>query len=253
MKTTTLILDDDPEARRRLRTQLEREPDLEVLAGPVNGEPPAKLLRRVNPDLILTETQVGGTDGFELLRSLEADRFPAVIFVTAQPEHALTAYEANALDYLVKPVRRDRLRQALDRARQYLRFRANGHSRSSPADRGPDSEAAPRYLTRVTIKEADRMLFVRAEHITWVEAAENYLILHLGKQSHILRENLGTFEASVDPGRFFRISRSALVNINHITELRPWFKGEYVVVLTDGSRLTMTRDVRALQELLQFA
>jgi two-component system LytT family response regulator len=178
---------------------------------------------------------------------------PIVIFVTAYDQHALAAFEVHALDYLLKPFKPARFKEALQRARTLLQNQHAGKRSQRLLELLDETKPANAHVTRLAVKTNDRILFLKTDHIEWIEAAGNYVVLHLGKQTHILRETLSALEAKLDPERFLRISRSALVNVEQIKELQPQFKGEYVVVLHNGQQLTMTRGIREVQELLKFS
>ena len=183
-------------------------------------------------------------NGFGVIDAVGADRMPNVIFVTAYDEYALKAFEYHALDYLLKPFNRDRFQETLKHARASLeRRRAGDLGRRLLAlvnDIKPD---APR-LERLVVKSGGRVFFLRTDEIDWIEAAGNYVRLHLGEESHLFRETMNRMEARLDARRFVRIHRSRIVNTERIKELQPWFNGEYVVILRNGTRLTLSRGYR---------
>jgi len=180
-----------------------------------------------------------------VLYTLRRDELPVIVFVTAYDEYALRAFDAHALDYLLKPVGRERFREALERARDRLRERravgvVDDRLLALHAER--QATAAPgRYLTRIAVKGDGRAYFVRVEEIDWIEAADNYARLHAGGTSHLVRETLRTLEAKLDPHTFMRVHRSAIVNMDAIRELQPWFHGDHVMILRSGARLTCSR------------
>jgi len=244
-----LIVDDEPLARQRLRRLLQDEPDVEIVGECADGGEAVAAIRADKPDLVFLDVQMPVLDGFGVLEAIGLEYLPAIVFVTAYDRYALRAFEYNALDYLLKPFDRDRFRKALERARAHL-------------GRAPDSEEAQQLLgavdefksqgkglERLIIKSAGRVFFLRAEEIDWIEAAGNYVRLHVGKETHLLRDTMSSLEARLDPKRFLRIHRSTMVNIERIQEMQPLFHGDYVVILRDGTQLNLSRGYRQrLQE-----
>ena len=199
------------------------------------------------------DVQMPGLNGFEVIEAVGADRMPTVIFVTAYDEYALRAFEVHALDYLLKPFGRDRFQQTLQHAREILeRRRAGDLGRRLLAlvnDIKPEPAAR---LDRLVVKSGGRVFFLRTDEIDWIEAAGNYVRLHLGEESHLFRETMNRMEARLDGRRFVRIHRSRIVNTERVKELQPWFNGEHVVILQNGTRLTLSRGYREkLQEQLK--
>ena len=252
MKHTAIIVDDEPLARERVRTMLEAEPDIELLAECASGPEAVAAIRRQTPDLLFLDIQMPEMDGFEVLRALGVP-LPLVIFTTAYDEHAVRAFEAQALDYLLKPFKPARFRAAVARAREQL-------ARKQPDDvtrqllslieaRG----AAAQYLTRIAVRDRDRVRFVKTGDIDWLEASGNYVVVHAGRENHVLRDTLTALETQLSPREFLRLSRSAIVNLDRVQQVEPTFNNEHVVVLSDGTRLTLTRGLRELQERLNFS
>jgi two-component system LytT family response regulator len=242
-----LIVDDEPLARERLRTLLAAEPDIELVGECTNGKEALAAITRSRPDLVFLDVQMPERDGFQVLSDLGPTRMPSVIFVTAYDRFALQAFEVHALDYLLKPFDRVRFSRALHHARQQL-------AREPATDRLvallEDLEAARRGPERLVIRDAGRVFFLPITEIEWIEAAGNYARLHCGRETHLLRETMKALEARLDPTRFARVHRSAIVNLDRIQELRPSFHGEYEVVLKSGARVTSSRNHSArLQEL----
>jgi two-component system LytT family response regulator len=241
----TVIADDEPLARERIRSLLKGESELEVIAECSNGAQTLNVIQENHPDLLFLDVQMPRLNGFEVLEALPPDQIPLVIFTTAHDEHAIRAFEVSALDYLLKPFTEARFRKALHRARSQLRQglrQAPGvgalltHWQTSP---GP-----PR---RLLVRSAERILFLRLEEIEHVEAAGNYVVLHVGKERHILRETMAAMEARLGPAGFMRISRSVIVNLSQIRELQPLGPGQFCVLLKNGARLDMTCSLRELQ------
>lgn len=252
MSIRTLIVDDEPLARERIRLLLAAEPDLEVLGECASGPEAIEAIQARRPDLVFLDIQMPEVSGFDVLRALAPDAWPLVIFVTAHDRHAIEAFEIRALDYLLKPFKRDRFRLALARAREHLESRAvaglNARLRELLESPPPD----PAYLSRLAVKTGERTLFVKIEDIDFLESAANYVVLHTARENHVVRETLTHLESRLSPKRFLRISRSTLVNLDRVRELQPLSPGEHVLVLADGRKLTVTRGLREVQERLQF-
>ena len=258
MKIRTLIVDDEPLARQGLRLLARNEPDLDIIGECESGLDALAAIDRDPPALVFLDVQMPEMDGFELLAKLPRDRLPLVIFTTAYNQHAVHAFEAHALDYLLKPIRPARFQESVARARAHL-----GNLEASATARGlldllvaqqgalPACPAEP-FLTRLTIKTNDRVVVVKTVNIDSIESAGNYVAVNVGKESYILRETLNVLASQLDPEKFFRISRSAIVNLDRVTELQPMFKGEHVIVLYNGKRLAMTRGLRDVERALRF-
>lgn len=253
MKIKTLIVDDEPLARERIRTLLAKETDIEVVGECANGDEALAAIRRQPVNLLFLDVQMPEMDGFELLSRLGRDELPMVIFVTAYDQHAVKAFEVHALDYLLKPFKQVRLKEAVQRVREQIARRQTDDVSKRLMQLLGDRKTPPVYLHRLTVRENERVVLVKVDQIEWIESAGNYVVLHVGKQNHVLRETLASLEAQLDPKLFLRISRSVLVNFDQVRELQPLFKGEYVVVLNDGKQLPMTRGIRELEEKLRFA
>ena len=243
-KIRTLVVDDEPMGRERVLSLLQQEEDVEVIGECSDGTQAIAAIQQHSPDLVFLDIQMPGANGFGVIDAVGAHRMPNVIFVTAYDEYALKAFEYHALDYLLKPFNRDRFQETLKHARASLeRRRAGDLGRRLLAlvnDIKPD---APR-LERLVVKSGGRVFFLRTEEIDWIEAAGNYVRLHLGDESHLFRETMNRMEARLDSRRFVRIHRSRIVNSERIKELQPWFNGEYVVILRNGTRLTLSRGYR---------
>jgi two-component system, LytTR family, response regulator len=247
--TRVLIVDDEPLARERLRTLLSDEPGMEIAGEAADGASAADAIRALSPDLVFLDVQMPGSTGFDVIERVGADKMPFVVFVTAYDRYALRAFDVHALDYLLKPFDRDRFRQAIARARQQLERRTGGDIERRLMALVKDLKPAQSRVDRFVVKSGGRVFFVRNDEIDWIEAAGNYVKLHVGTDSHLFRETMNSVEARLDPDLFFRIHRSHIVNIERIRELQPWFNGEYVVFLKNGTRLTLSRGYRErLQE-----
>ncbi len=245
-----LIVDDEPLARKRIRDLLKGEPDIEVIGDCGSSGPALELLDRERTDLLFLDVQMPELDGFELLEAIDGD-VPAVIFVTAYDHYALRAFDAQAVDYLLKPFSEDRFQQALQRARRQISKVDRGLMPSELISLLRTVRSGRRPAERLVIRTGGRVLFLRTGEIDYVEAAGNYLNVYAGKETHLIRETMQNLEARLDPARFLRIHRSTIVNVERIKELQPWFGGEYIVILRDGRKLTLSRTYRTrVQELL---
>ena len=243
-----LIVDDEPLARERLRMLLASEDWLEVVAESADGGSAVGAIQKLNPDLVFLDVEMPGATGFDVIEAIGPDKMPFVVFVTAYDKYAIKAFDVHAVDYLLKPFDRDRFRQALARARQQLEQRSGGELERRLLALVQDLKPQQK-LERFVIKSGGRVFFVRSEEIDWIEAAGNYVKLHVGAEAHLFRETMNALEARLNPDTFYRIHRSHIVNIERVRELQPWFNGEYVVFLKDGTRLTLSRGYREkLQE-----
>jgi two-component system, LytTR family, response regulator len=245
-KVRTLIVDDEPLARERIRHLLEGEADIEVLGECEDGVTALAAIRDQDPDLVFLDVQMPELDGFEVLAQLDPARLPAIIFVTAHDQFALRAFEVHALDYLLKPFDLERFQGALTRARQWLdrRKQETVDTRLAALLTELRNPATGKLQDRIAVKAAGRVILVKTEEIDWVEAADNYVNLHVGSAAHLLRETMNSFEQRLPPDRFLRISRSTIVNLDRVRELQPLFHGEYAVILADGTRLSLSRGYR---------
>jgi two-component system LytT family response regulator len=248
-RVRVLVADDEPLARERLRTLLAHEDWVELIGECPNGLEAIDAISRLKPDLVFLDIQMPGASGFEVIEAVGPGRMPLVVFVTAFDQYALRAFDVHALDYLLKPFDRERFHEALVRARQHLERRGNGDLERRLLELVQDLTPSAQRLERFVIKAGGRVFFVRADEIDWIEAAGNYVKLHVGNDSHLFRETMNSLETQLDPDTFFRIHRSHIVNIERVKELQPWFNGEYVVFLRNGTRLTLSRGYREkLQE-----
>jgi two-component system LytT family response regulator len=234
-----LIVDDEPLAREGLRLLLDGQPGIANVAEARDGAEAVALIRAKRPDLVLLDVQMPEMDGFGVLRELGAEAMPPVIFVTAHDQYAIRAFEVNAIDYLLKPVTRERFQQALARVRERLKDQGldNQHLRALLQQ----LTQPPRYLSRIALRSSGRISFVSVTDLRYVQAAENYVELHLGASRHLLHVPIATLEASLDPAMFLRIHRSLIVNVTQVRELQTGPHGEYIVMLEGGTRLQASR------------
>ena len=244
MTIRAVIVDDEPLARLRVRELLAEAEDVEVSAECANGEEAIQAIEESPPDLLFLDIQMPELDGFDVLRAVGVGRVPVVIFVTAYDQFALRAFEAHALDYLLKPFDDERFEAALRRARGRIRERRGGDLDVRLRAVLEEVRGGGGYLQRLVVPAGHRSIFVRTEEIDWIEAERNYIRLHVRGRAHLLRENLSRIEGSLDPARFCRIHRSTIVNIDRIQAVESLFQGEYLVVLHDGTKLTSGRSYR---------
>jgi two-component system LytT family response regulator len=230
-------VDDEPGARRRLRTLLKTEPGVEIVAECEDGTEALDAVRRLHPDLMFLDVQMPGLDGFDVIELLKPDACPAVVFVTAYDRYAMRAFDVHAADYLLKPFERGRLGTAIARAAAM-----GGSADNSTRLRGLiDTIRAGQPLRRFLVKAAGRAYAVRVEDVETIESADHYAELRTAHGAHLIRVPLSVLERRVDPSTFVRIHRSTIVNVDRITELQPAFHGEFAVVLASGRRVRCSR------------
>jgi two-component system, LytTR family, response regulator len=244
MTIRAVIVDDEPLARRRIRNLLAEAEDVEVVAECANGREAIQAVEESPPDLLFLDIQMPELDGFDVLQAIGVGHVPVVIFVTAYDQFALRAFEAHALDYLLKPFDDERFEAALERTRERIRQQQRGDLDRRLRALLEEVRGDRGYLQRLAVPTGHRSLFIRTEEIDWIEAERNYIRLHVGGRSYLLRENLGRIEAALDPAKFCRIQRSTIVNIDRIQAVESLFRGEYLVVLHDGTKLTSGRSYR---------
>ena len=249
MKIRTIIADDEALAREGLKAFLAEEPDVEVVEECPDGASTVRAVERRQPDLLFLDVQMPEFSGFDVLEAIDPASMPLVVFTTAHDEHAIRAFEVNALDYLLKPFTSVRFKKAVQRVREQIAARsaAGVDSRlvALLASLGPPGGGGRRVL----VKSADHISFVKAEEIDHVDAAGNYVILHAGNDRHIVRETMSSMETRLGPAGFMRISRSAIVNLSRIARLEPLVApGEFCLVLKSGARLDMTCTLSELQQ-----
>ena len=245
-----LIVDDEPLAREGVRMLLMDDKEIDVIGECSDGKDAVVSIIEHVPDLVFLDIQMPEMSGFEVLKSVGLDQMPATIFVTAYDKYALQAFEVSALDYLLKPFTKQRFQQALGRAKNQI-LRSTDESEKL-ASLLKELGIGNKFLQRLVIKSAGRVFFLDINEIDWIEAAENYVRLHVGSEAHLLHGTMNRLEARLDPDLFRRIHRSVIINLKRVKELRPLFHGEYQVILKDGTRLTSGRSYRGkLQALLK--
>ena len=250
-KIKTAIADDEPLARERIASMLEPHDRYQIVAQCKDGAEAVAAIRKERLDLVFLDVRMPELDGFEVLEALDGGPAPAIIFVTAFEDYALRAFEVSALDYLLKPFDRARFEKTLARFEEQFQRGQPGVSeelRRFLTTLGDRTE----YAARFPIKSSGDIYFVRAEEIDWIDAAGNYTALHVAGRKHLVRETMKSIESKLDPRKFVRVHRSAIINIDRLRKLQPYFHGEYVVTLQDGTTLTSSRGysdrLRALLE-----
>ena len=240
-----LIVDDEPLARERVRAFLRAESDVEIIGECGNGPDASEAIRRDQPDVVFLDVQMPGSDGLQVVSQLPVEKRPAIIFVTAHESFAVEAFGVHAIDYLLKPFDQQRFQQALKRAREHVRARQAGDLGARLETLLTDAASIPKKTGRLAFKSEGRVVFLKPEEIVWVEAADNYVLLHLVDAPRLmLRETLSAIEERLGSVDFARMSRSAIVRLDQVKELQPTFHGDYTAVLRDGTRVPLSRSHR---------
>ena len=239
-----LIVDDEPLARGHLKSLLRERGDVDVVGESGDGRSAIDQIRRLNPDLVLLDIQMPELDGLEVIREIGPNKMPAVVFVTAYDEHALAAFEVHAFDYILKPVSRQRFTQAMDRVVGLIRSESPSTDRPLAAliDALRNERSA---MDRIAVKSDGRVLFIRIGEIDWIEADDDLVRIHTGKTVHPHRSTLTHLEERLPSSKFLRVHRSTLVNVDRIREIQPWFQGDWVLILSDGTRLHSGKSYRS--------
>jgi two-component system LytT family response regulator len=247
-----LVVDDEPLARTGVCELLGRDPELEVIGEASSGTEAIEALQELKPDLVMLDVQMPGLTGFDVIRAVGPEHMPAVVFVTAFDQFAVRAFEVNAVDYLLKPFDDERFSLTVARAKRVIRqahagelskrlaellVNTTSHATPSPSP-SPSNKG---YADRLVVKSAGRVFFLRTDELDWIEAADYYVKLHTGGKTHLLRETMNALEERLDPSKFFRVHRSAIVHLDRIRELQPYFRGEHVLILQDGTKLKLSR------------
>ena len=240
----TLIVDDEALARKRIKSLLANDSSIEVIGECSDGKKAVEAIRALEPDLVFLDVQMPAMSGFDVIRTIGSERMPAIIFVTAYDQYALKAFEVQAVDYLLKPFNRARFERTVARAKTLVRSLAGGAINDQLLTLLGSLQRQQDMPELFMIKSAGRIVFLRAEDIDWIETVGNYVRLHAGRDSHLMRETMSGMESKLDPQKFMRIHRSTMVNIDQVKELQPWLNVEYVVIMRDGTRLNMSRRYR---------
>lgn len=239
-----IVVDDEPLARQGIRQMIEQDPDLAIVAECADGVEAIEAVQHHHPDLLFLDIQMPEVSGFEVLERINPEEMPLVIFVTAYDQHALRAFQVHALDYLLKPFDRERFVEALDRAKMQIREKQGGDLTRRILTMLDDNKPGVGQLERIMIKSGGRITFLRSEEVDWIEAQGDYVCLHCQGKKHLIRERISVLEEQLPPSQFVRIHRSTIINISRVKEMEPLYHGEYVVLLIDGTRLTMSRSYR---------
>jgi two-component system LytT family response regulator len=262
-KIRTIIVDDDQIAREDLQALLQKDPGIAVAGMCANGAEALGAIDRNDIDLLLLDIQMPGMNGLQLLKTLPPEKIPVTVLVTAHDEYALQAFKAHAVDFLLKPFTEAEFWEVLTHAKEAVALRLLNRSKSTllallgdlPRNSVAGNANHPRnargansrsglWLQRIPVNLLGKIHFVDTDQVQWVEAADNYVRLHTETEVHVVRDTITHFESKLDPARFGRVHRSAIVNVDYIAELRPYFMGEYVVILHDGTRLRVSRNRR---------
>jgi two-component system, LytTR family, response regulator len=250
-KIRVVVVDDEKPARTRIVELLEKQPDVEIAGAARDGREGLQLIRSTSPHLLFLDIQMPDMNGFEMLREIADEHRPRTVFVTGYDRYAITAFEAQALDYLLKPFSDERFEATLQRARNHIRTQSirerDPVPHTVPKDQ-PGSAEDAQYFERIVIKSSGRVIFLDVADIDWIEAAGVYVYLHLGPKAYLYRATIGQLLERLDPHRFVRVHRSTIVNTSRITELKPRTHGDYVVFLKGGVELTLSRGYRAQLE-----
>lgn len=241
-RITTLIVDDEPIARERVRSLLQQQPDFEVIGECTDGAEAIAAISAERPDLVFLDVQMPYADGFSVLKSIPSDALPLVVFVTAYDEYALNAFDVNAVDYLLKPFDAERFFEALSRVRRFVSD-ATERSETHERLRGllDKTNATPAPLTRIAVRSSGQIRFLKVSEVDYIESEGNYVKLHVDSEHHLIKETMRSLEERLDAREFVRCHRSTIVNLNRIDRIEQWFQGDYCIVLHSGQRLPLSR------------
>jgi two-component system LytT family response regulator len=239
-----VIVDDEALARKFIRRMLRDDPDVEIVGECSNGKEAAATIKKQDPDLVFLDVQMPEMNGFAALESIGVDQCPLVIFTTAYEQYAIRAFELHALDYLLKPFDQARFKDAIKHAKERFGSEHEKDARRQIGALLENIKNKPKYLERFVIKAGGRITFLRVDEINWIEADDKYVHLHTDKAHPMVRQTLSAMESQLDPGKFQRIHRSTIVNVEQIKELQPLFSGEHAVHLKDGTKLTLSRNYK---------
>jgi two-component system LytT family response regulator len=239
-----VIADDEALARKFIRRMLKDDSDVEIVGECGNGKETVAMIRKQNPDLVFLDVQMPEMDGFAVLESIGVERLPEIIFATAYEQYAIRAFELHALDYLLKPFDQARFKDAIRHAKERFRSERQNEGRMQISALLESIKNKSQYLDRLMIKASGRITFLSTDEINWIEADDKYVHLHTGKISPMVRQTLSAMETQLDPRKFRRIHRCAIVNVERIKELQPLFSGEHSILLQDGTKLTLSRNYK---------
>jgi len=237
-----LIVDDEAPARKKIRSYLKNEKAIASIEEAENGIEAVQKINGQKPDLVFLDIQMPGMTGFEVIETIGIDDMPVVVFVTAYDQYAIDAFEVQAIDYLLKPFDQDRFQKSFNRALEQIELKKNNvailKNLLNEIDKGRT------YLDRIMVNEGSRYFFAPTNKIMYISAEEKYVNLHTEKDRYLIRETMSNLERQLDPNKFKRIHRSYIVNIDFIKEMQPWSHGDYVVILKNGTKLTLSRRFR---------
>lgn len=243
LKVRVLIVDDEPLGRAMVRRMLDAHREVEIVGECESGREAVAAIDALSPDLVFLDVQMPEIDGFAVLGGVK-EKHPAIIFVTAYDEYAVRAFEVNAVDYLLKPYDRKRFEQAFKRAAEQIQ---NGRSKAvgeQILSLLSESNSSNEFVERFIVKADGRVFFLKAEEVVWIEAEGNYVMLHTAQKKHLFREAISNLEQKLNPHKFRRIGRSAIVNLDFVRELQPWFRGDHKVILQNGTELKLSQRYR---------
>jgi len=244
VKIQTVIVDDEPLARKFLREMLGNDPDIDIVAECASGYEALRIIKKLKPELVFLDIQMPELDGFAVLQALELEQVPLVIFVTAYDQYAMRAFEVHALDYLLKPFDDHKFERAMSRAKAQIRGREKETANENMVGLLRELNDRSAYIERISVKSSDRIILLKTEKIDWIESDDNYVKIHSGKSSHQVRDTITNLERQLNPAMFLRIHRSTIVNIESIEALQPMYQGDYRVILNTGAQLTLSRRYR---------
>jgi len=239
-----LIVDDEPLGRKMVRQMLNSHSEIEILGECQNGLEAIDETKTTNPDLVFLDVQMPKINGFEYLEQLSMKNQPAIIFVTAYDEYAIHAFEVNACDYLLKPYNQERFDQALERGIQHIRHQNTDVINEQLRDFLSENKISEKFIERFIIKKDGRVFFLKANELLWIEAEGNYVLMHTAREKHLFREAISHLAKTLNPEKFQRIGRSTIVNLDFVQEMQPWFRGNYKVILKDGTQLKLSPHYR---------
>ena len=240
-----LVVDDEPLARDMIREMLEDDSEVEIVAECANGREAIETIKAIKPDLVFLDIQMPELGGFEVLESLDPEATPYIIFVTAYDQYAVRAFEVHAFDYLLKPFDHERFDAAWQRVKAQIKVDQNGERDRHILELLQELKSGPSHLERLVIKNGGRVFFLNVQDVYCIESEGNYVRVYDNQKSYLLRETISNLEEQLDPRQFRRIHRSAIVKIDRIKEMQPWFHGEYRVIMENGKQLTLSRNYRS--------
>jgi two-component system LytT family response regulator len=243
-KIRALIADDELLARKFIRRILKQDHEIQIVGECSNGKETVATIRKQRPDVVFLDIQMPEMDGFKVLETLGLEHLPEIVFTTAYESYAIRAFELHALDYLLKPFDQVRFKAALKHVKERVRSQHLENGRLQIGTLLESIKAQPAHLDRVVIKADGRITFLNTREIDWIEADDKYVHLHTREGSSMVRQTLSTMETQLDPKKFIRIHRSAIVNVERIKELQPLFSGEHSIHLENGTKLTLSRNYK---------